>query len=214
MTNIYYVFENEVPTQNELKEQGYESLSEFIEKVSDESDILNDVTCVNEYKHNELIEKEHNNEPTVLSKIKYDLNIDTKKDPKVFVEDTSYKHDDYIKITTNKNILKKYLKFIYDLNEDFIKIQQKQLKDDNDKVLPNTNQMLGSHDREYYEFTRTRDMYTNPVFQKCAIAVIEVETETVMYYDLEDFINEIIDVYAYDDIPTYYVHTKICSIYN
>lgn len=215
MKNIYYVFENVVPTQDELKEQGCESLSEFIKDFSEESELLNDITYVNYYKHGESIENALGNEPTILSKIKYDLNIDTKEDPKVFVEDTSYKHDDYIKITSNRDILKKYLKFIYDLNEEFVKIQQKQLKDDNDKMLPNINQILNSIIGEpYHEFTTKRDMYTNPIFQKCAIAIVDVELGSIVYCDLEEFIDQTINLVGYGDIPTYYIHTKLCSIYN
>ena len=78
MKNIYYVFENVGPTQDELKEQGCESLSEFIKDFSEESELLNDITYVNYYKHGESIENALGNEPTILSKIKYDWDRRTK----------------------------------------------------------------------------------------------------------------------------------------
>lgn len=214
MIPIYYIFKDHIPTQNQILKKGYDSLAEFIFKSTTIDILVEDITRSYDGSINNYIEELLDENESVISKIKHDLNIDTHIGPSLFTEDTSYKHDDYIKLTTNETILKDYLSFIVKLNEEFSKIQKDQIEDTS-KKLPHIDRVNNAQNKKYNTFTKTRNEYVNPVFQKCAIALIDVETnyesDLVAFYDLNAFINLMIDQVNDNESTTYYVHSKLCA---
>ena len=215
MIPIYYIFKDHIPSQNQILKKGYDSLAEFIFESTTIDILVEDITRSYDGSINNYIEELLDENETVISKIKHDLNIDTHIGPSLFTEDTSYKHDDYIKLTTNETILKDYLSFIVNLNEEFSKIQKEQIEDAS-KKLPYIDQVNNAQNKKYNTFTKTRDEYINPVYQKCAIALIDVETDYegdyVGFYDLNEFINLMINDVNNNKSATYYVHSKLCAV--
>lgn len=215
MIPIYYVFKGHIPTQNQILKKGYDSLAEFIFESTTIDILVEDITRAYDGSINDHIEDLLDENETVISKIKHDLNVDTHIGPSLFTEDTSYKHDDYMKLITNETILKNYLSFIVNLNEEFSKIQKEQIEDAS-KKLPHIDQVNNAQNKKYNTFTKTRDEYINPVFQKCAIALIDIEADykfdSITFYDLNEFINLMINDVNYNKSATYYVHSKLCAV--
>lgn len=211
MIPIYYIFEDHIPSQNQILKKGYDSLAEFIFESTTIDALVEDITRAYDGSINDHIEILLDENETVISKIKHDLNIDTHIGPSLFTEDTSYKHNDYMKLITNETILKNYLNFIVNLNEELSKIQKEQIEDTS-KKLPHIDRVNNAQNKKYNTFTKTRDEYVNPVFQKCAIALIDIETENIEFYDLNEFINLMINNVNYNKSTTYYVHSKLCAV--
>lgn len=215
MIPIYYIFKDHIPTQNQILKKGYDSLAEFIFESTTVDILVEDITRAYDGSINDHIEDLLDENETVISKIKHDLNVDTHIGPSLFTEDTSYKHDDYMKLITNETILKNYLSFIVNLNEEFSKIQKEQIENAS-KKLPHIDQVNNAQNKKYNTFTKTRDEYINPVFQKCAIALIDIEADykfdSIAFYDLNEFINLMINAVNYNQSATYYVHSKLCAV--
>lgn len=213
MTIIYYLFEDRIPTQDELELEGYNDVEEYIQNTLSDEDILNEIHgayyCEINISPTEFV----GNKDLVVPKIKHDLNIDSTIDAKLFEEDTSYKHDNYIKITSSKNILTDYVKFVIDLNQDFLNIQKQQVENQHED-LPHVNQINNAYELKYNDFTDTRARYVDPLYQRCAIAIVNIEEETVTCYNLIDFINYCINQINFNHTPTYYVHTDLCAHYD
>ena len=215
MVIIYYLFEDKIPTQDELELEGYDDVEDYIQNTLGDDDILNEIHGAYYCEINTSPTEFVGNDNLVIPKIKNDLNIDSTIDAKLFEEDTSYKHDDYMKLITNETILKNYLSFIVNLNEEFSKIQKEQIENAS-KKLPHIDQVNNAQNKKYNTFTKTRDEYINPVFQKCAIALIDIEADykfdSIAFYDLNEFINLMINAVNYNQSATYYVHSKLCAV--
>lgn len=213
MAIIYYLFEDKIPTQDELELEGYNDVEEYIQNTLGDEEILNEIHgayyCEINISPNEFV----GNDNLVIPKIKNDLNVDSTIDAKLFEEDTSYKHDDYIKITSNKYILTNYVKFVINLNQDFLNIQKQQVENQHED-LPHVNQINNAYELKHNDFTDTRLRYVDPLYQRCAIAIVNIEEETVTCYNLIDFINLCINQINFNHTPTYYVHTKLCAHYD
>lgn len=209
---IYFVFEDECPTKDDLKKEGYDDLIDFLNYNVLENDIADSILGAYDTKTYTFFSDYFDNQNDVLSKIKEELNITDSVSPILFKEDTSFQNDDYMKITTNKEQLRTFLKFITNLHEEYLNIYKEQIHNDTGN-LPQVNQLNDAMSPSHKDLTHIRNQYTDPFKQDCAFGVIDIETESIDFYDKNEFINEVIWNANKENKVTYYVNTKLCAEY-
>lgn len=209
---IYFVFEDKCPTQDDLKKEGYDDLIDFLNYNVLEDDIADSILGAYDTKTYTFFSDYFDNQNDVLSKIREELNIIDGVSPILFKEDTSFQNDNYMKITTNKEQLRNFLKFITNLHEEYLNIYKEQIHNDTGN-LPQVNQLNDAMSPSHKDLTHIRNQYTDPFKQDCAFGVIDIETENIDFYDKNEFINEVIWNANTKNKVTYYVHTKLCAEY-
>ena len=215
---VYYVFRDEYPSQKLLNKKGYEDLEEFIVENTNEEKVPNSITGAGydaefivpftEYIKYISPDDEINNE-AVTRKIKNDLNIDRDNEPSLFVEDKSFKDNAYIKLKTNDHLLREYLTFVAHLELDYMNLYKQQLKNISEDV-PYINTVNYENSNSCKELVRKKRIHTNPLYQKCGIAIIDIEHDNIEFFDQNEFINELIWEFNTYNITTYYVNKQIC----
>lgn len=215
---VYYVFRDEYPSQKLLNKKGYEDLEEFIVENTNEEKVPNSITGAGydaefivpftEYIKYISPDDEINNE-AVTRKIKNDLNIDRDNEPSLFVEDKSFKDNAYIKLKTNDHLLREYLTFVAHLELDYMNLYKQQLKNIS-KDVPYINTVNYENSNSCKELVRKKRIHTNPLYQKCGIAIIDIEHDNIEFFDQNEFINELIWEFNTYNITTYYVNKQIC----
>lgn len=209
---IYFVFEDKCPTQDDLKKEGYDDLIDFLNYNVLEDDIADSILGAYDTKTYTFFSDYFDNQNDVLSKIREELNIIDGVSPILFKEDTSFQNDNYMKITTNKEQLRNFLKFITNLHEEYLNIYKEQIHNDTGN-LPQVNQLNDAMSPSHKDLTHIRNQYTDPFKQDCAFGVIDIETENIDFYDKNEFINEVIWNANTKNKVTYYVHIKLCAEY-
>ena len=215
---IYYVFRDEYPSQELLNKKGYEDLEQFIIENTDEEKVPKSITGAgydaelivpfSEYLEFILTDGKADNE-AVTKRIKNDLNIDRDNEPSLFVEDKTFKDNAYIKLKTNNHLLRQYLTFVAHLELDYMDLYKQQLKNISEDV-PYINTVNYENSNSCKELVRKKRMYTDPLYQKCGIAIVDIEHEDIEFLDQNEFINELIWEFNTYNITTYYVNKQIC----
>lgn len=209
---IYFVFKDKCPDQDYLKKINYNDLEEFIEDNTHEEAIIEDISGAYEaYKYTSFNDY-FDNQEEILSKIKNELNIIDSIAPVIFKEDTSFENDNYMKITTNKEQLRTFLKFISNLNEEFLNIHKEQINNTTGN-LPSINQLDDPSSAFYKDLTHIRDTYTDPFKQDCAFIIMDLKSGDIDYLDKNDFIDKTISYANKECDVTYYVSKKLCAEY-
>lgn len=215
---IYYVFKDSYPSQELLNKKGYEDLEEFIVENTNEEKVPNSITGAGydaefivpftEYIEYISPDGEINNE-AITRKIKNDLNINRDNEPSLFMEDKTFKDNAYIKLKTNDHLLREYLTFVAHLELDYMNLYKQQLKNISEDV-PYINTVNYENSNSCKELVRKKRIHTNPLYQKCGIAIIDIEHDNIEFFDQNEFINELIWEFNTYNITTYYVNKQFC----
>lgn len=126
--------------------------------------------------------------------------------PLLFEIDSSFEHDNFIKIKTNQQRVDNFIRFILNLKEDFLNIQ-KELFDKDHLIF--TDSIIGYHKTTNNNHLTISNHYRNYVKSDSTvyndIAMIQSPHDYAEYFDYASFINKVISNYKILEIDTYYV---------
>lgn len=126
--------------------------------------------------------------------------------PLLFEIDSSFEHDNFIKIKTNRTRINNVLRFILNIKEDFLNIQKQLFNEDNlifaDSIITHhsttTNNQITISDY-YHQFVNGGKTDYND------IAMISSPHDNAEYFNYASFIKEVISNYKILNIDTYYL---------